>query len=87
MSCAATGTARTTGSLQPNSKWKRRLRVQSNPRLSETAVLFQLRDAFRAGDVWLARSRRYGDIRRTLLSIPAVADADHSLPVPASPHE
>ena len=45
------------------------------------------RDAFRAGDVWLARSRRYGDIRKTLLSAPAVVDADRSLPVPASPHD
>ena len=50
-------------------------------------VLFHLRDAFRAGDVWLARSRRYGDIRKALLSAPAVADADRSLPVPASPHD
>ena len=43
-------------------------------------MLFHLRDAFRAGDVWLARSRRYGDIRKVLLSVPAVADADRSLP-------
>ncbi len=50
-------------------------------------MLFHLRDAFRAGDVWLARSRRYGDIRRTLLAIPAVPDADRSLPVPASPRD
>ena len=53
----------------------------------ETAVLFHLRDAFRAGDVWLARSRRYGDIRKALLSAPAIADADRSLPAPASPHD
>ncbi|MFP1464020.1 hypothetical protein ACLB1E_35385 [Escherichia coli] len=25
-------------------------------------VLFHLRDAFRSGDVWLTRSRRYGDL-------------------------
>ena len=50
-------------------------------------MLFHLRDAFRAGDVWLAWSRRYGDIRKALLSAPAVADADRSLPVPASPHD
>ena len=31
----------------------------------------------------LARSRRYGDIRKALLS----ADADRSLPPPASPHD
>ena len=54
-------TARPTGFLRPNSKWSRLLRSQSDHRLWETAVLFHLRDAFRAGDVWLARSRRYGD--------------------------
>ena len=81
------GTARPTGFLRPNSKWSRLLRTQSDHRLWETAVLFHLRDAFRAGDVWLARSRRYGDIRKALLSAPAIADADHSPPVPASPHD
>ena len=80
-------TARPTGFLRPNSKWSRLLRTQSDHRLWETAVLFHLRDAFRAGDVWLARSRRYGDIRKTLLSAPTVADADRSLPVAASPHD
>ena len=54
--------------------------------LRPTAVLFYLRDAFRAGDVWLARSRRYGDIRKALLSAPG-PDADLSLPAPASPHD
>ena len=81
------GTARPTGFLRPNSKWSRRLRAQADARLWETAVLFHLRDAFRAGDVWLARSRSYGDIRRTLLAIPAVPDADRSLPVPARPRD
>ena len=50
-------------------------------------MLFHLRDAFRAGDLWLVRSRRYGDIRKTLLSAPAVVDADRSLSVPASPQD
>ena len=81
------GAARPTGFLRPNSRWRRLLRTQSDHRLWETAVLFHLRDAFRAGDVWLARSRRYGDIRKALLSTPAGADADRSLPVPASPHD
>ena len=81
------GTARPTGFLRPNSKWSRLLRTQSDHRLWETAVLFHLRDAFRAGDVWLALSRRYGDIRKALLSAPAVADTDRNLPVPASPHD
>ncbi len=80
-------TARPTGFLRPNSKWSRLLRTQPDHRLWETAVLFHLRDAFRAGDLWLARSRRYGDIRKTLLSASAVVDADRSLPVPASPQD
>ena len=81
------GTARPTGFLRPNSRWSRLLRTQPDHRLWETAVLFHLRDAFRGGDVWLARSRRYGDIRKALLAAPAVDDADRSLPVPASPHD
>ena len=76
------GTARPTGFLRPNSRWSRLLRIQPDHRLWETAVLFHLRDAFRAGDVWLAGSRRYGDIRKALLAAP-----DRSLPVPASPHD
>ena len=77
----------TDGFLRPNSKWSRLLRIQPDHRLWETAVLFHLRDAFRAGDLWQARSRRYADIRKTLLSAPAVVDADRSLPVPASPQD
>ena len=49
------GTARPTDFLRPNSRWSRLLRTQSDHRLWETAVLFHLRDAFRAGDVWLTR--------------------------------
>ncbi|MFM0911446.1 hypothetical protein, partial [Citrobacter freundii] len=50
--------------LRPNSKWNRHLRAQEkgDTRLWEVAVLFHLRDAFRSGDVWLAHSRRYGDL-------------------------
>ena len=44
------GTARPTGFLRPNSRWSRLLRTQSDHRLWETAVLFHLRDAFRAGE-------------------------------------
>ena len=50
-------------------------------------MLFHLRDAFRPGDVWPARSRRYGDIRKALLPAPAVVDVDRSLPVPDSPQD
>ena len=82
------GTARPTGFLRPNSRWSRLLRTQiRSPPLGRRRCCSHLRDAFRASDVWLARSRRYGDIRKALLSMPAVADADRSLPVPASPHD
>ena len=51
-------------------------------------MLFHLRAAFRArATFWLARPRRYGDMRKALLSAPAVADADRSPPAPASPHD
>ena len=63
--------ARPTGFLRPNSKWSRLLRAQPDHRLWETAVLFHLRDAFRAGDVWLARSRRYGDISGVRMALGA----------------
>ena len=52
------GTARPTGFLRPNSKWSRLLRTQFDHRLWETAVLFHLRDAFRAGDVSTPPSRK-----------------------------
>ena len=63
-------TARPTGFLRPNSKWSRLLRSQSDHRLWETAMLFHLRDAFRAGDVWLARSPRYAISERRCCRLP-----------------
>jgi hypothetical protein len=30
-------------------------------------VLFHLRDALRSGDVWLARSRHYGDLKQVFV--------------------
>jgi len=64
-----------TGFLRPGSKWHRHLRAQpeGDHRLWETAVLFHLRDAFRSGDVWLVRSRRYGDLKQSLVAQDAVA--------------
>ena len=51
------GTVRPTGFLGPRSKWHRHLKAQDidDHRLWEVAVLFHLRDAFRSGDIWLAR--------------------------------
>src|SRR3546814_2293079 len=54
--------------LRPNSKWHRHLRAEpsGDHRLWEIAVLFHIRDAFRSGDIWLAGSRRYGDLKQLL---------------------
>jgi hypothetical protein len=66
-----------TASLRPSSKWHRHLRTQAvrDARLREIAVQFHLRDAFRSGDVWLARSRRYGDPKHALVPAQAVAES------------
>lgn len=74
--------------LRSGSKWHRHLRAQpvGDARLWETAVLFHLRDAFRSGDVWLARSRRYGDLKQVLVPAQAVAESSR-LAVPLRPDE
>ena len=76
------------GFLRSGSKWHRHLRAQAvgDARLWETAVLFHLRDAFRSGDVWLARSRRYGDLKQALVPAQAVAESSR-LAVPLRPDE
>jgi len=50
------------------------------------AVLFHLRDAFRSGDVWLAHSRRYADLKQALVPI-AEARATPRLTVPFDPED
>ena len=74
--------------LGPRSKWRRRLKAQEadDHRLWEVAVLFHLRDAFRSGDVWLAQSRRYGDLKDALVPA-AAAQASARLAVPFYPAE
>jgi hypothetical protein len=64
--------------LRPSSKWNRHLRAQGkgDTRLWEVAVLFHLRDAFRSGDVWLAHSRRYGDLKQVL--VPMIAAQENA---------
>jgi TnpA family transposase len=59
-------------------KWRERLavgRTSVDPRAWETAVLFSLRDALRAGDVWLAHSHRHREPGRELVPAAAVRDA------------
>ncbi|MDO8986386.1 Tn3 family transposase [Cypionkella sp.] len=72
--------------LRRGSKWQRHLNVNNDdaPRLWEVAVLFHLREAFRSGDVWLAHSRRFGDLKEAL--VPAeVARTTPRLAMPFEP--
>ncbi|MFP0453079.1 Tn3 family transposase, partial [Klebsiella quasipneumoniae] len=74
--------------LRPSSKWNRHLRAQEkgDTSLWEVAVLFHLRDAFRSGDVWLAHSRRYGDLKQVL--VPMIAAQENAkLAVPSNPQD
>ena len=56
--------------LRRNSRWHQHLnaRPAGDRRLWEVATLFHTRDALRSGDVWLAYSRRYGDVKQALVS-------------------
>jgi TnpA family transposase len=54
---------------------------QADRRTWETAVLFSLRDAFRAGDVWLRDSRRYAQPTTELMPVQEVG-LSPSLAVP-----
>ena len=72
--------------LRRGSKWHRHINAcnEGRYRLWEVAVLFHLRDAFRSGDIWLAHSRRYADLKQALIPIEA-AKATPRLPVPFEP--
>jgi len=74
------------GFLRRGSKWHRHLNAcgEDRYRLWEVAVLFHLRDAFRSGDIWLAHSRRYADLKQALVPIEA-AKATPRLTVPFEP--
>lgn len=69
--------------LRRGSKWHRHINASDEDRyrLWEVAVLFHLRDAFRSGDIWLAHSRRYADLKQALVPIEA-AKATPRLTVP-----
>ena len=74
--------------LRRNSRWHQHLnaRPPGDRRLWEVAALFHMRDAFRSGDIRLARSRRCGDVKRALVPIEA-AHATARLAVPFEPRE
>jgi hypothetical protein len=77
---------RPTPFLRRSSRWRQHLQAQApdDHRLWEVAVLFHLRDGFRSGDVWLAHSRRYADLKQALVPI-AEARATPRLSVPFDP--
>jgi TnpA family transposase len=71
--------------LRRGSKWQRHLGGEDDGGpLWEVAVLFHLREAFRSGDVWLAHSRRYGDLKEALVPV-EVARATPKLAMPFEP--
>lgn len=72
--------------LRRTSKWHRHLNAQDqdDTRLWEVAVLFQIREAIRARDIWLAHSRRYADLKQALVPIEA-AKASPRLTMPLDP--
>ena len=70
--------------LRRTSKWHRHLADDEENRLWEVAVLFHLREAFRSGDIWLANSRRYGDLKAALVPVD-VARATPRLAMPFEP--
>ncbi|EEE35515.1 transposase [Rhodobacteraceae bacterium KLH11] len=69
--------------LQPQSKWRSHLRnpETNRDRLWIVAVLFHLREAFRSGDVWLAHSRRYSDMKQALVPVEAAQTMGLSMPL------
>ena len=74
--------------LRRNSRWHQHInaRPAGDRRLWEVPALFHMRDAFRSGDVWLAHSRRYGDVKPALVPMEA-AHATTRLAIPFEPRE
>ncbi len=73
--------------LKPQSKWRSHLRnpETNRDRLWVVAVLFHLREAFRSGDVWLAQSRRYSDMKQALVPVEAAQSMGLGLSMPLEP--
>ena len=74
--------------MRPSSKWRPDLRTleKSDNRFWEVSVLFHLRDGFRSGDLWLAQSRRYGDLKQVLVPMAAAQEEMARLTMPLDPH-
>lgn len=67
-------------------KWRTRLAAAPDAKLWEIAVLFELRSALRAGDVWIDEGRKYQNLDRALLPAPAVLTSER-LAIPYRPDE
>jgi TnpA family transposase len=82
----AVSSVRPTWFLRRTSKWHRHLGAEpeDDHRLWEVAVLFHLRDAFRSGDIWLAHSKRYSDLKQALVPVEAAKSVPR-LAVPFDP--
>jgi TnpA family transposase len=72
--------------LKRTSKWLRFIKDKEldGHKLAEVAVWFHLRDAFRSGDIWLAHSKRYADLKQVLVPITSIK-TNTSLKVPFTP--
>lgn len=79
--------ARPAAFLRPRSKWRQHLNMQETnvDRFWQVAVMFHMRDAFRAGDIWLRDSRHYADMRQALVPIEAAQATPRLLAVPFEP--
>ena len=74
-----------TNFLRRASKWYRHIKTGDH-RIWEVAVMFHIREAFRSGDIWLAHSRQFSDLKETLVPAAAVP-ATLRLAVPYTPDE
>ena len=74
-----------TNFLRRTSKWQRHIKTGDH-RIWEVAVMFHIREAFRSGDIWLAHSRQFCDLKQTLVPAVSVA-ATLRLAVPYAPDE
>lgn len=72
--------------LAPRSRWMQIVRSRPGDRAAiiEVALWFSLRDALKAGDIWLAGSRRYADIKEVLVPTEDISTAT-ALKIPLDP--
>lgn len=69
--------------LLPRSKWRKQFNATetNKDRLWVVAVMVHLREAFRSGDVWLAHSRRYGDMKQAFVPVETAQGMGLAMPL------